>query len=160
VKQLLLLRHGQAVEAQRDMTDMDRPLSPRGRAEVLDAAQCIADSRLRCDALLASPAVRTRETATIVAAELDFSEAIIFEPSIYLGDAAALLTALRRCPKTSETLLMVGHNPGISELAQRFKGTPPPVELRTAGLCSVAFAAEACWGALRADLATAVTLLR
>jgi len=160
VKQLLLLRHGHAVDAHGEMTDVDRPLSTRGRAEALDAAQCIVDARLRCDALLASPAARTRETATIVAAELDFADPIDFEPALYLGDASALLSAVRRCPDDRQTLLMIGHNPGLSELAQRFRGVLPPIELRTAGLCAVAFAAEAVWSALRPELVTVFTLLR
>ncbi len=164
MKKLLLLRHGHAVDAHGEMTDVDRPLSTRGRAEALDAAQCIADARLRCDALLASPAARTRETATIVAAELDFPDPIDFEPSLYLGDANALLTAVGRCPDDHDTLLLIAHNPGLSELAQRFRGVVrgvvPPIELRTAGLCAVAFAAGAVWCALRPELVTVFTLLR
>ena len=161
MKQLLLLRHAHAIEARSEGADFDRPLSPQGRAEALDAAQCILEAQLRCDVLLASPAARSRETATIVAAEFDFADAIAFEPSLYLGDAAALLEAVRHhCANGCETLLMIAHNPGLSEFAQRFKGAPPPVELRTAGLCAVGFAAKAAWSSLRPELVTVFTLLR
>ena len=56
--------------------------------------------------------------------------------------------------------MLVGHNPGISELAQRFKRTPPPVQLQTAGICVITFPAAAHWGELRPRLATDFALLR
>ena len=71
MKRLLLLRHAAAEPADAGTEDIDRPLSPRGRGEALEVADRIARAGLRCDALLVSPALRTRETATIVAAELD-----------------------------------------------------------------------------------------
>jgi phosphohistidine phosphatase len=139
MKRLLLLRHAHADEARPGVADIDRPLSTRGRVEALDAARCIAAAGLRCDALLVSPAARTRQTATIVAAELDIAEPPRFDASVYLGNGATLLTALQHCAKPLETLLLVGHNPGLSELAQHFQSVPPPLQLRTAGLCLVSF---------------------
>jgi len=139
MKRLLLLRHAHADAARAGVEDFDRPLSARGRIEALNAARCIAAAGLRCDALLVSPAARTRQTATIVAAELDIAEPPRFDAAVYLGSGAALLTALQQCPKPLETLLLVGHNPGLSELAQHFQAAPPPLQLRTAGLCLVSF---------------------
>jgi phosphohistidine phosphatase SixA len=55
---------------------------------------------------------------------------------------------------------MVGHNPGLSELAQRFQRARRPIQLRTAGLCAIRFADGALWGELEAQLATVTTLLR
>jgi len=160
MKQLLLLRHAHAEDAGEGQADIDRPLSPRGRAEALDAAHCIAAAGLRCDQLLVSPAVRTRETATIVAAELDLARKLQFEDALYPGEPDALLAAVRRCPAGSDTVLLVGHNPGLSEFAQRFKGTAPPVELQKAGLCAVSFGADTSWSGLRPGQATGFTLLR
>jgi phosphohistidine phosphatase len=160
MKQLLLLRHAHAEETRSGLADIDRALSPRGRAEALDAARSIGGAGLQCEAVLVSPAVRARETATIVAAELDLVVGLSFEPALYLGNPDALLAPLRRCPSGLKTLLMVGHNPGLSELAQRFNGAAPAIELRTAGLCAITFAAEAVWDELRPQWATVITLLR
>jgi phosphohistidine phosphatase len=160
MKQLLLLRHAHAEEARPGLEDIDRPLSLRGRAEALDAAQCIAEAGLRCDAVLVSPAVRATETATIVGAELDLVAGLCFEPALYLGTAEALLAPLRRCPSGLETVLVVGHNPGLSAFAQRFNSVGPAIELRTAGLCAITFAHEAAWSELRPQLATVMMLLR
>jgi phosphohistidine phosphatase len=160
MKRLLLLRHANAEPAVAGTEDIDRHLSPRGRAEALDAADRIARAGLRCDALLVSPALRTRETATIVAAELDLPLRLTIEPDLYPGDPATLLRSLRRCLASYATVLIVGHNPGISELAQRFKQSPPPLELQTAGLCLISFPADAHWGELRPALAADFALLR
>jgi phosphohistidine phosphatase len=160
MKKLLLLRHAHAEQPEPGMADIDRPLSERGRVEALQAAECIAEAGLRCDALLVSPALRTRQTAIIVAAALDLTEEPRIEQSIYLGDPAALLATLRRCPADLTTLMMVGHNPVLSALAQRFKGAPSGLDLRPSGLCAITFAAETAWSALRPRLATDFELLR
>jgi phosphohistidine phosphatase len=160
MKRLLLLRHANAEPASAGTEDIDRHLSRRGRGEALDAADRIARADLRCDALLVSPAVRTRETATIVAAELDLSLQLTIEPDLYPGDPATLLRPLARCPAEFATVMIVGHNPGISELAQRFNQAPPPVELHTAGLCVISFPADTRWDQLRPGLATDFALLR
>jgi phosphohistidine phosphatase len=157
--QLLLLRHAHAEEAPARGSDIDRPLSPRGRTEALDAAKRIVKAHLTCDRLLVSTAVRTRQTARIVAAELKLTEPPQFDPLLYLGDADTLLSVLHRGADAA-TLLLVGHNPGISELAQRFHGTAPPVLLRTAGLCRVAFDAKSSWNRLQPRHVAEFELLR
>lgn len=160
MKRLLLLRHANAEAADAGTEDIDRQLSPRGRGEALDAAERIARAGLRIDALLVSPALRTRETATIVAAELDMPLGLTIEPELYPGDPALLLRPLSRCPEQYNTVMIVGHNPGISELGQRFKKTLPPVELPTAGLCVISFPEDPHWGELRPKLACDFALLR
>ena len=160
MKQLLLLRHAHAEDALPAQADIDRPLSLRGRAEALDASQCVAAAGLRCEAVLTSPALRARETAVILAAQLDLVADLWVEQGLYMGSPEALLAPLRSCPNGLQTIVMVGHNPGLGELAQRFRGAPPPIQLRTAGLCAIRFADGALWGELEAQLATVTTLLR
>jgi len=159
MKRLLLLRHAHAEDARSGIADIDRPLSPRGRAEALEAAQRIASARVRCDALLVSPALRTRETASIVAAQLDIAARPRLDATLYLADADTLLSALHHGGGLARTLLLVAHNPGISELAQRFRPKPAPVELKTAGMCLVSFASKTDWRELQPELATAFKLL-
>jgi phosphohistidine phosphatase len=164
VKQLLLLRHAQAEEAHAGLADLDRTLTLRGRAEALEAAQCIAAARLRCQAILVSPAVRATQTATLVAAGLDLAIGLTVEPALYPGNPEALLARLHGCPSTLHSLLLVAHNPGLSEFAQRFNSAlaaaSPALELRTAGLCVIHFAPDTPWSALQPQLATGITLLR
>jgi len=159
LKRLLLLRHAKAEPAEASLEDIDRPLSARGRHEARDAAHSIAEARLDCDALLSSPAVRARQTASIVARELDLPAPTI-ESDLYPGEPGAILRVLRRCPEQRRTVLLVGHNPGISELAQRFHGAAPPVELHTAGLCLIELSPDTAWVDLRPKDAARVSVLR
>jgi phosphohistidine phosphatase len=156
---LLLLRHAEAEAAHHGLADIDRPLSDYGRTEALDAAECMAAAQLRIDTVLVSPALRTRETAIIVAAELDIADDLRYEPALYLGDAEALLPPLRRCPDSAQTVLMVGHNPGLSTLAQQFMGGTQRIEMRPAGLCRVEFEHHA-WRQVRPEVAVSFTVLR
>jgi len=157
---LVLLRHAAAEAARPGLPDIQRPLSPEGRAEALDAARVIIDARLRIDRLLVSPALRARETATLVAGELDRTEPEHIEPALYPGKPEEILQTLRRCASSLGTVLVIAHNPGLSELAQRFHRVEPAIELRTAGLCCIEFDQHARWARLRPELATRVTLLR
>jgi phosphohistidine phosphatase len=156
---LLLLRHAEAEAAHPALADMDRPLSERGRGEALDAAECIAAADLRVDTMLVSPALRTRETATIVAAELDVGDAPHFEPTLYLGAPDALLLPVQRCPADAQTVLLVGHNPALSALAQKFMGGTQRIELRPAGLCRIEFEHHS-WAEVRPEVAVAFSVLR
>src|ERR1700680_2320688 len=156
---LLLLRHAEAEAARPGLADIDRPLSDRGRTEALDAADCMAAQALRVDALLVSPALRTRETAIIVAAELDIADDLQFEPALYLGEPAALLSPLQRCPAGAQTVLMVGHNPGLSALAQQFMGGAQRIQMRSAGLCRIDFEHDS-WRRVRPEMAVAFAVLR
>jgi phosphohistidine phosphatase len=157
---LVLLRHAAAEAARPGLPDIDRALTPRGRDEALDAARCIAAARLRIDCLLVSPALRARQTATLVAGELDISEPVHVESALYPGKPDELLQSLRLCAPGVGTVLMIGHNPGLSELAQRLHRGQPPIELRTAGLCCIEFDRQARGAQLRPELATRVTLIR
>jgi phosphohistidine phosphatase len=160
VKRLLLLRHAHADQPQSGLEDRERPLSARGRAEALDAALCIERAHLQCDAVLSSPALRAQETAVIVAAQLDLAAHLSFEAALYPGSPEALLGPLRRCAQQLNTVLLIGHNPALSELAQRFNDAEPRIELRTGGLCLIDFADRSRWRDPQAQPAAQVTLLR
>src|SRR3984957_20598267 len=156
---LLLLRHAEAEAARPGLADIDRALSELGRTEALDAADCMAAQALRVDRVLVSPALRTRETAIIVAAELDIADELRFEPALYLGDPALLLTPLLRCPDSAQTVLMVGHNPALSALAQQFMGGKQHIDMRPAGLCRIDFEHDS-WRQVRTDTAVSFAVLR
>jgi phosphohistidine phosphatase len=156
---LLLLRHAEAAAARHGQPDIERPLTDHGRTEALDAAECMAAAQLRIDTVLVSPALRTRETAIIVAAELDIAEELQFDPALYLGEPAELLSPLQRCPDSVQTVLMVGHNPGLSALAQQFMGGKQRIDMRPAGLCRIDFEHLA-WRQVRQDVAVSFAVLR
>ena len=159
-KRLALLRHAEAEPARPDLPDAARRLNRRGRHEATEAARCLTMAGLQVDALLLSPAVRTRETARILASELAVRVDPRLEPGMYLGSPEALWQALRHCGEADGTVLMIGHNPGLSAFARQFRQGEEPLELRTAGICLVEFAAGGSWRELLPRLATACRTLR
>jgi len=113
---LHLLRHA---KSSRDGAgeDRERPLSRRGR----DAARLVGESLPaalgRVDLVLCSSARRTEETAELVLAGFALPPRILFEDELYLAGQAALLRRLSRLDEADGTVLVIGHNPGLHELA-------------------------------------------
>jgi phosphohistidine phosphatase len=117
MKQLLLLRHAKSSWDDPDHADFDRPLSARG----LKAASLVGRELARRDWLpdlaLVSPALRTRDTWRLVSAELTARVPAEFAETLYDATAADVLAQLRQA--SASTLLVLGHNPGLEELAKR-----------------------------------------
>jgi phosphohistidine phosphatase len=144
MKHLLLLRHADAQAAAPGSNDSDRPLTAHGRRQAADAAQCVARTGVQIDAVVASPAQRTRETAVILLTQLNLSIAPRYEPSLYLATADTLLRAINECHAQIHSVLLVAHNPGISELTRQLSGGAPASALGTGGLCHLTFR-QATW---------------
>ena len=119
MKRLLVVRHAKAAKAEGRGEDFDRPLAPRGEHDAAEMGRRLARNKAHPGAILTSPAERALATAKLIARELDFPwDEIRTVKSAYLGDASTLLNLVRRIDERVEAALLVGHNPGISELAQ------------------------------------------
>ena len=130
MRQLILLRHAHAESATAGQDDIARPLSATGLAEARAAGDWLREHGLRPDRVLCSPATRTRET---LAALGDIGGGEVHEDaSIYEGSAGTL-AALADAHRDAERLLVVGHNPGLEQLAALmhsgqtgdYRGMPP-----------------------------------
>lgn len=118
MNRLFLLRHAKAARPGSG-TDRERPLAERGREAAKRLAGWIGAHRLGADLALCSSALRTRQTLDLVLP--GFAPAlpeIIVEDELYLADGKALLKRLRRLPGRAAGVLLVGHNPGLEQLAQ------------------------------------------
>ena len=123
---LLLLRHAKSSWDRPSLPDYDRPLAKRGqRAAPLIGAE-IARLGLTPELILCSGAARTRETLALVQPALGSSvREVIYDDAIYLATPVALLTLLRKLPDAGaapKTVMVVGHNPGLEELADLLVG--------------------------------------
>lgn len=115
MRELILLRHAHAGPAAPGTADLDRPLSPEGLAEAEAAGRWLHEQGLVPDRVLCSPARRTRETLEAVLAAIGYVDQRL-DDAIYeatSGTLAGLADAHREC----ERLLLVGHNPGLEQLA-------------------------------------------
>jgi phosphohistidine phosphatase len=120
MKRLTLVRHGQAEWQATMLADFDRPLTRRGLAEATDMARRLRVKDLPSPGLLlTSPAVRTVQTAEVFAKELGVAPRLVKRiDTLYLATPDALLEAIAASSGPRIThLLVVGHNPGLSDLA-------------------------------------------
>jgi len=117
---LMLLRHAKAASPA-GVPDLDRPLAPRGREAAPRMGAYLADEQLLPDLVLVSPARRTRETWDLVGAKLG-ATSVEFEPRLYEASASRVLAVVRETADTVRGLLMIGHNPGLEDLAKLLVG--------------------------------------
>jgi phosphohistidine phosphatase len=143
--ELILMRHAAALPAGIDANDFERPLSAPGRAAAAQAAQRLEAAGVRVARLLYSPARRTHETAAILAHELALGPSILeVVPELYAASASTMRAAIARLHTNAATLLVVGHNPGISDLGQELASGLSHDHLPTAGYWRLPFA-EGSW---------------
>ncbi len=96
--------------------DFDRPLSDRGRKGAAIMGRHIRDHGARWDRIIASPAVRCAETIEIACEAAERPVAVNWDRRIYLASSATLADLLREMEGDPESVLMVGHNPGLEDL--------------------------------------------
>ena len=153
MKTLLLLRHGKAVGAE-PAGDHDRALNARGEAQAKTVGALLHRLGLDPDLALVSDARRTRETAALVLAGCGSPLEPQFEAGLYDASPEAILAILSEIGSAPRCVLVVGHNPGIGELARRLAGSGEPQGLiglqssfPTAALAVIEFNAQS-WGEL------------
>jgi phosphohistidine phosphatase len=138
MRQLTLVRHAKAQVAQPNQADFDRPLNDRGKAEAAAMAARARDLDLTPDFLVASPAARTLATARAFARAFRIPMPnVVRDDRLYLAGPDALMSVLRRVPRHCQHVLMVGHNPGLSEFAVRLTGDEHLRDLPTCAVCSL-----------------------
>lgn len=121
MRRLILLRHAKS-DWPEGIADAERPLAPRGREAAPRIGAYLAQEALTPDRVLVSPARRTRETWDLVAPHLLGLPEVVSEPRIYESTAARLFAVLRQQPAASHVLMLVGHNPGLEDLAETLAG--------------------------------------
>jgi phosphohistidine phosphatase len=118
MRRLLLLRHAKS-DWPEGMADAERPLNERGREAAPLVGAFMAKQKLVPGLALISRARRTQETWDLVSKELGAPEAK-FDERLYGAPADTILRVIRETPADIETLLVIGHNPGLERLAGSF----------------------------------------
>ena len=122
MRRLLLLRHAKSSWKQPDLADHDRPLSPRGHRAAIALGEHLRGLIEPPDVVVCSSAVRTVETMRLVRAGLPSSTSVTVDETLYGADVDELLDRVRRLPSTAAGVLLIGHNPGIGDLAVMLAG--------------------------------------
>ena len=139
---VILLRHAKA-ETPGEPPDFERRLTEKGRADADAAGSWLADAKLAPGLVLCSPAGRTRETwqgvsISLAQAAPEVAAAEVhYDPGLYEGGRTEVIDLLRAVPEGVHTVLVVGHNPTMSDvstLLMPFADEGTPTELKTAGM--------------------------
>lgn len=125
---LYLLRHAKSSWDHPGLVDHQRPLAPRGERAARAVARTLVAEGVRFDAIVSSTAVRARDTCRLVLAPLGPEPELTSE--LYMASSWEMLALLRAQAPDVRHLALVGHNPGMHDLALRLCGDGPPTELR------------------------------
>ncbi len=137
MKTLTILRHAKSSWDSPSLADSERPLNKRGERDAPVMARRIQESGIRPSLILSSPAVRAWTTARIVAKALGYPlEFLQRERDLYLASCSQLLSIVARQDEGFNNLMIVGHNPGLTDLVNYLlPGTTG--NLPTSGVVSV-----------------------
>lgn len=154
MRRLLLFRHGKAERAETGKEDRTRALIERGRRDAARIGAFMAAHALKPDRVLVSPATRTQESWKYLSGPLKPAPAATSVERLYDATPHAILAAIKDTPASAHTLMVVGHNPGLQELALLLIASGDidarerlHEKLPTAGLVIVDFAFDD-WGKL------------
>lgn len=143
---LSLLRHAKSDWSVPGTDDFDRPLASRGREAAPRVGAYMAREGLRPQLVLCSAAVRTRQTLDLVLPHLTGAPEVSYERGLYLASGNAMLARLHAVPATVTHVMVVGHDPGMHEIALALAGTGDRESLATlarkfptAGLAVISF---------------------
>ena len=123
MRRLILLRHSTAERAEPGRSDQERALTPQGGTDAATVGAYLANHSFRPDQVLVSPSVRTRETWQQIAAALRTAPDAAFDERIYNATTQTLFNVVAETPDTVGAVLLLGHNPGLHELAMLLVAT-------------------------------------
>lgn len=122
MRQLLLLRHAKSSWDDSGQADHARPLNARGRQAARAMAAAMRRLHLAPELVLVSTAARTLETLHALE---PFEDSTLVDPldSLYLAPAPKMIEAVQAVPETVRSVLLIGHNPGMQDLAMLLAGS-------------------------------------
>jgi len=140
VKRLTLVRHAKSDWSLPGQNDWDRPLNKRGQRDAPEMARRLRSRRLKPDLILSSPAVRAVTTASVMARELKVPAArVVQDERLYLAGPADLLAVVRELGGEANHVMVFGHNPGMTEFANRLSAGDQIDNLPTCGVFTAEF---------------------
>jgi len=120
-RNLVVMRHAKAEWP--DGPDHERPLAERGRKDAADTGHRLLDLGITPDLVVCSPVVRTRETWRLAGKVFEHKPHTVYDERVYEASAQSLLYLVRETPDEVDTLLLIGHNPGVAALVGVLAGS-------------------------------------
>lgn len=133
-RELILIRHTKSSWADKDMHDFDRPLKKDRTDDAKEMARHLKEFGLKPDLILCSPALRAKQTAELFCNQLKYDfDKIVFDMRLYESSAAEYRQVIRETDLTIKTLVVIGHNPSITDFFNQVM-EPELDELPTTGV--------------------------
>lgn len=124
-KTLFLVRHAKSSWVDSTLSDLERPLSTRGKRDAIKLGKHWTDRADKPDLIVSSPAERALATARLVAQRCGYAPAdIVVDARLYGGSATELVEVVEGLNDRCAKVVLVGHNPEFTDLASRFCGAP------------------------------------
>jgi phosphohistidine phosphatase len=124
MKRLYILRHAKAAQSEPGQDDHARALTLRGLADAEAMAHYLRKNGARPDRVLISTSARTVQTAGLVLRELEVPPRGDYRDALYLAAAEKIFAMLQLLPVRTATIMVIGHNPGLEELASLLAREP------------------------------------
>lgn len=137
MKHVILLRHAKSIPLSNDGDDYQRTLNDKGRTDAPKVALAFSYLKIKPDIIICSSATRTRETLALFLPLLPKNSRIVYEDNLYHAPASAILDIIHQYNQY-DNIMIVGHNFGISQLADYFSETGAQ-EMNTCGLYVLKF---------------------
>jgi phosphohistidine phosphatase len=139
MKTIYIVRHAKSSWNMIDIPDEQRPLLEKGRKRTWKVIDYLHENHIKVDHIISSHAVRALETAKMLADGLKFPvENIKLDPHIYHADDESILTQLNDLPVHFNSVMIVGHNPSLTDFVNIFLKSPIE-NLPTSGVVSLTF---------------------
>ncbi len=120
-KTIYLARHAKSSWSSDASTDFDRPLSNRGIADSVKMGDELNRLAWKPDAVISSPAIRAKQTCNTLCDKLGIPfESVVWNKDIYAAYVITLLHILSALPESSESVMIIGHNPAMEDLLHHF----------------------------------------
>ena len=157
MKTIFLLRHAKSSWENSDLSDFDRLLNQRGLEAAPFMGETIAKNRFQIDKIISSPARRAQQTAILVKESANINGEIEYDDRIYEASPPRLLKVISEIDEKYQSVMLVGHNPGMEGLIKSLTGELQPMP--TAALAVIDLKIDK-WNEITTDCGTLRTLLR
>ena len=128
MKTVFILRHAKSDWGNPDVRDHDRALNERGREAAPRMGAYLKSKKAKPDQILCSSARRTRETCELIKPFVGARVPVVVEEGLYLADVKQLVERLRWLDDDIGAVMVIGHNPGLEQLAQGLSASPKTVD--------------------------------
>ncbi len=137
MKTLYLVRHAKSSWKYPELDDFERPLNKRGNRDAPFMGQVLKKLNVAPTTIISSPALRAAVTARIIAYQIDYPlDQIQYTESAYEFDETALINVIRQVDNMIDSVMLVSHNPGLTQFAN-YIGDYPVGNIPTCGVFCV-----------------------